>query len=126
MELWAATIERASTSISQFSSGEWIAVIGAISLALTSIITSMKSAKNSEIAALKAGVVVAKADTVLAAVVGTPEKPGLTGQLAEIHTATNSTLSEIRAELKVAIASNVELRGIIKDLKDERNKKELK
>lgn len=97
-----------------YTPAELVVIIAALSGAIVNIIGVWRNGT--------------KTDKVAAAVMGKPntEETGLVGQIDKIHTLTNSGMTEVKNELKIAIELNKELKIIIEDLRSERDKKEMK
>jgi len=98
-----------------FTATEVILIIGAITTCVTQIIGTWRTGT--------------KQDKVIKAVIGTAAEPGLVPTVKEIHTLTNSTMTEIRAELAatrsaldLARNSIKSMQTTIDDLKSERDK----
>lgn len=109
-----------------FTATEIILIISAITSAATAILGQWRNGAKTD----KVG---AKADMVVDAVIGTTVKPGVVGKVdkvearvEEIHTLTNSTMSEMRAKLDRTEALVLSQAGVIQELTSERNKKEMR
>jgi hypothetical protein len=99
-----------------YTSAEWLTIIAALGVLVTSIggvlvnvFVSIRNGQKTE----KVGVAVA-ANSV--------ETQGLVGQVKEVHILANSTLSDVRKELATATAQITSLHDVVSDLKSERGK----
>ena len=108
-----------------YTSAEVLAIIGALTALLTSAIAGIVTI----IVTIRSG---AKTEKIATAIIGTENNAGLVAQVEKIHTLTNSTMTEIRAELNqtksaLAVADGLatSLKAVVAELKTEREKKEI-